>query len=411
MVEQIRKISVQNFKGLRDIEITIHPGQSMVEIAGENGQGKSSVLDAIETGFRGAKSAPEKALRIGSDEGHIIIETESFRLTRKIDENGIKSLKVERLDTNAPVGKPQSFLDEFYGEFSLDPIRFKNLSKKNQAETLVSLMNNESRDALLSIDIDLKNTEEERLALSRDLKRVGIPPRVEKAEPVDLSELLKQQQEAIEFNAVQDRRERILNTAKQNIVNIEDKIEDLKKKLRELMTTLEAEKSAREQYPTHETKIDISEISTKISGTSERNAQAVKYQNYLNRIAEREEIERKHKKAEAKIRELREDRIALFESAKLPINGAMVTEDGIFVRGKPFGDLCTKEQILGSAVIAMALSPKLRVLLIREGSLLDKTSWEALENLVNTRGYQIWSETVGDGHGEAIILSEGRIAE
>ena len=83
MAEKIRKIVVQNFKGIREVELTC-AGKSMIEIAGENGQGKSSLLDAIETAFCGASVAPEKPLRIGSEEGQILLETDTLRITRKL---------------------------------------------------------------------------------------------------------------------------------------------------------------------------------------------------------------------------------------------------------------------------------------------------------------------------------------
>ena len=56
------------------------------------------------------------------------------------------------------------------------------------------------------------------------------------------------------------------------------------------------------------------------------------------------------------------------------------------------------------------LEPDLRVLLIREGSLLDKDSMKALEEDAREHGFVVLIERVGDGDKHGIVIEDGEIA-
>jgi hypothetical protein len=42
-----------------------------------------------------------------------------------------------------------------------------------------------------------------------------------------------------------------------------------------------------------------------------------------------------------------------------------------------------------------------------DGSLLDKKSFEELKQIAVETDYQLWVETVGEGHGDSIEITEG----
>ena len=73
-------------------------------------------------------------------------------------------------------------------------------------------------------------------------------------------------------------------------------------------------------------------------------------------------------------------------------------------------DQCAKsEQIRVGLAIAMALNPTVRVILLRDGSLLDPPTRAAIEAAVREAGYQLWMELVGEGDAESIVLEDGGI--
>ena len=63
-----------------------------------------------------------------------------------------------------------------------------------------------------------------------------------------------------------------------------------------------------------------------------------------------------------------------------------------------------------SAAIAMAADPKIRVMLVRDGSLLDQRSMGILAEMIAENDYQLWIELLEDGGKTGIILEDGAIA-
>ena len=59
--------------------------------------------------------------------------------------------------------------------------------------------------------------------------------------------------------------------------------------------------------------------------------------------------------------------------------------------------------------MGLALNPTLRVLLIRDGSLLDDDSMRLIAEMAAKADAQVWLERVGEGDKSAIIIEDGQI--
>ncbi len=57
----------------------------------------------------------------------------------------------------------------------------------------------------------------------------------------------------------------------------------------------------------------------------------------------------------------------------------------------------------------MAANPKLRVMIVKDGSLLDPTGIAILRDIAKGGDFQIWGEFVGDGDGTGIIMEAGKV--
>jgi len=64
-----------------------------------------------------------------------------------------------------------------------------------------------------------------------------------------------------------------------------------------------------------------------------------------------------------------------------------------------------------SAAIGMALNPRLKVMRIQDGSLLDGENLETLAEMARAKGFQIWIERVGGGDPGAIVIEDGSVQE
>ena len=63
-----------------------------------------------------------------------------------------------------------------------------------------------------------------------------------------------------------------------------------------------------------------------------------------------------------------------------------------------------------SIAVAGAMNPKLRVIRVRDGSLLDDDSMAALTRYAEEHELQIWLETVQSDRETAVVIENGMVA-
>ena len=97
----------------------------------------------------------------------------------------------------------------------------------------------------------------------------------------------------------------------------------------------------------------------------------------------------------------------LVEAAGLPVPGLGFTEDGVTFKGFPFDQASGAEQLRVSVAIAMAANPTLRVLRIKDGSLLDPSSLEIVADMLREHDYQLWIERVDVSGKVGIVMQDG----
>ena len=78
----------------------------------------------------------------------------------------------------------------------------------------------------------------------------------------------------------------------------------------------------------------------------------------------------------------------------------------------PFSQASSSEQLRVSVAIGLALNPKLKVLLIRSGNLLDDDSLKAVAAQAEAAEAQVWVEWVtANAEGVSVMIEDGRVAE
>jgi hypothetical protein len=110
-----------------------------------------------------------------------------------------------------------------------------------------------------------------------------------------------------------------------------------------------------------------------------------------------------------------EEKLRAIGAARFPIEGLGIDGDVVTYRGVPFAQASQAQRVLVGFAIGAALNPTLRVILIREGALLDDESLAAILAAAAARGFQVWVETVGQrdtGAPESVgvILEDGRLS-
>ena len=107
--------------------------------------------------------------------------------------------------------------------------------------------------------------------------------------------------------------------------------------------------------------------------------------------------------------EIDEDKAKQLAEAPMPVEGLSFDESQVLFRGVPFSQASSAEQLRVSVAMAAAGNPDLRIMLIRDGSLLDPDSLKLISEFATDQDYQIWIERVGEGEECQVIIEDGQV--
>ena len=392
------ELRCDNFKKLKAVAVKIDG--TVFKISGKNEAGKSSLLDAVAAAIGGKDAFPKEPVRKGEDKAEIFLDFGGLKLTRKIwnkEDGGIgHSLILEYADGKRP-RQPQDILDTLRGSaIADDPIAFARLRPRERYDLLKKLVPNFDFDDMAAKRKELCDT---RTTIGRDYERakgaaasIQVPPDAPLT-PVDVSDLGRQLQEAIAFNAQIDARAARREGFADELEAMRDRADSLAAELKALNTdiaTREMQIKVAEKLPA---KVDIDGLQQKIATAETVNAGARKRAEKLAREGEAKTLGERYDALTASLKALDEAKVTAIENAKLPVPelGFGDNED-ILLDGLPFDQASTARKIRVSTALLMALKPELRVLLIREGSLLDDDARAALEADAEKHGFVVLME-------------------
>jgi hypothetical protein len=81
------------------------------------------------------------------------------------------------------------------------------------------------------------------------------------------------------------------------------------------------------------------------------------------------------------------------------------------LNGVPFDQASDAEQLRASVAIAMSAKPKLRVIRVRDGSLLDENGMKLLADMADEFDCQVWCEYVGTDSPTGFVLEDGHLKD
>jgi hypothetical protein len=425
---KIIELQAENVKRLRAVTIT--PEGNIVEISGRNGQGKTSVLDAIWWAVSGTTHIQAVPIRKGENEARIRLDLgdlKVLRTFRRREEGGhTTSLVVESAD-GARYQSPQKMLDSLLSALSFDPLAFTRMDGKAQLETLKRFVPGVDFAAIekaSKADFD-RRTEVNRTIRTLRAQAVSIEvPAGTPAERIDDAALVAEMQQAGEFNTELERRRSRREQAEQDLRTAEEtarKDRDRAAELRVAASKMDEQAEGQEQHaatlraklaeaPVLPDPIDTLDLRQRIADAGRTNT-AVAQREQRDRIEAQVQAAETEAAALTKAMEKRatEKREAIAK-AHLPVPGIGFGEDEILLNEVPFDQASSAEQLRTSVAIAIAANPKLRVIRIQDGSLLDEDAMRILAEMAQAADYQVWIEVVQSGRSAAIIIEDGAVA-
>ena len=425
---KIIELRAENIKRLSAVQIT--PDGHLVQVTGRNGQGKTSVLDSIWWALAGTRSHQHKPIRDGATEARIELDLGEIVVKRQFRQDAAGAtttqLVVESAE-GARFASPQRMLDSLLGGLSFDPLAFSRAAPREQWETL---------SGFAGVDLEAFEREnqrdyDERRQANREAKEqraagaaIDVPADAPDS-PIVVRQIAEELREAQAENDRQEAEARNQQRRLEAINQDRDRLKRSLEQLDELKRTVVRQKAdcaafskeidetllEIESEPAIPDRVDTSAITARLEDADRLN------EAYRLR-ARSEELAATAKLAEAKSAKLTssmtsraqavQDAIA---AADMPVNGLTLEGGAVQLDGVPLEQASDAEQLQLSCAIAMRQNAKLRVLRIRDGSLLDEDNLELLRWMADKHDFQIWIERVDTTGAVGFVIEDGMNAD
>jgi len=477
---KIIELTAENVKKLKVVDIT--PTGNIVEITGDNGAGKSSVLDSIYYALAGTTGIPSQPIRNGTSKATIKLDMGEIVVTRRFTQAGT-TLTVESAD-GSRFPTPQKMLDQLVGSLTFDPLAFSRMAvnpegRRKQLEELRKLVK-------LSVDVDaldLANRRDfdERTNVNRQIanlksraEAIQVAPDTP-AQEIDVSALISKLEDAGKVNATvasakarkqsledsianakrqadslseasvselqraelaaknkRDRGQeliasanaeakRLIERAKAEATRLEAEAETLisegkaksERISREAEQCEEAGECARQELAEWSCPdaVDTALVKAEIQTARSKNEQVARRKQKADIVSELKTYEKEEQEITRRMQNRSDEKQSAIASAQMPIPGLSFGDGEVLFNGIPLAQASSSEKLKISTAIAMAANPKLRIIRIQDGSLLDTANMKALEEMANTSDFQIWIERVQQAGKVAVVMEDGQVKQ
>ena len=417
---KIETIAINGFKKLQ--QFSIDPAGKSVEIKGKNGQGKSSIIDAIWCTLTG-KNVPGVPINKDSVSAKIVVGLDSGHTARlSFSARGGRTLVVEGPD-GEPVKAPAAFLENLIGKISFDPFEFVAQPPAKQKAFLQQLLgldftDIEGRKALALAE--KKEIEQDAKSFERDAEALVD---AKKTDRVDVADLVQKQNERAEVVRQGQSAASDLATAERDAVDATESVQSIEGQiaaLNERLTDAKLRKEAADAAVVRRAELErlrelvktLADNSDAIRTAGEVNRQADAWDRRVELVAKSKAIAGDIDTVKAKIESIESERSEMLLNAKFPVEGLSFSVDGVLFNGLPFdsGNQCQSDILRVGVAIAVAQDPALKIVRIKDGSLLDGDAKAQLLAMLAEHGFQAFIETVADCGLIALTIEETEAA-
>lgn len=399
---RITSLELENIKRIKAVRIS--PTETgLTVIGGRNGQGKTSVLDAIMWILGGERYRPSEPKREGSVTplyGKITLSN-GLIVERKGKNSDLKVID--------PSGNRagQQLLNEFISQFALDLPKFMNGNNKEKADILLQVIG--VGDKLYELDQQEKELYNQRRTIGQiaDQKKkyaaeLPVYPDVP-AEPISATELIKEQQEILAINGENQRKRQRLAKLQSEADTLRGQIEELLAKQAKIHSDLEiAQMDAKDLQDQSTAEIeksiaDIEEINRKVRMNLDKEKAETEAQEYTNKYEAHTE----------RIEAVRKERANLLDGANLPLEGLSVEDGELTYKGFKWDNLSGADQMKVGVAIVRKLNPKCGFVLLDKLEQMDLDTLQEFSAWLKQEGLQVIATRVSTGDECSIIIEDG----
>lgn len=399
---KISTLELENVKRIKAVSLA--PAESgLTVIGGDNGQGKTSVLDAIAWALGGEKFKPSNPQREGSViPPHLRVTLSNGLVVERKGESG--SLKV-----TDPEGRKggQQLLNEFVEQLALNLPKFMDATPKAKAETLLKIIG--VGDKLRALDMQIEQrynqrTEIGRIAQQKHKYADELPVHADApAEEISISELIRRQQAILAKNGENQRLRHNHEICEQELSRAQQAYElaaEVLAKARQDAKT--ARKSAEDLQDQSTAEIEQSIADIDIINRKVR-------ENASRERAEQDaaELDAQYAEITETIENLREERTNLLKNADLPLAGLSVEDGELVYNGAKWDCMSGAEQLKIATAIVRKLNPECGFVLMDKLEQMDAKTLAEFGNWLEQEGLQVIATRVSTGDECSIIIEDG----
>lgn len=399
----VQKIKIKQFKKLTDINADINGNHIL--LVGDNGVGKSSLIQFLEIALGKQTNVPPNAI----GEGEVIFDKDGNEIKCKVTfKDGKPILKISGKGIN--IDNNKGAIASLFGGVDFDIDEFAELSKtkagqKKQIEIFKSFLSPEFVNGLVAFENDVKNAYDERTEINKDINKLkgliassnlsNLPDfELMKIKEVDIKGLTDKINKANKINNDIERIEQGLKERTNKLNSLEIEISNLKKDIENATNWL-----------SKNSKVNVLELEQELSGISEQNAKYLEAQKLLNSYKEIETLTNEAGELTAKIESSKEAINNAIREMETPVKGLTFDNETLIYNGLPVNPdtLSTSEIIELGIRMKMAENPDLGILFIQRGESIGAERLKLIKELADNEGWQIIMEQVQRGQKELTI--------
>lgn len=400
---KINSLELENIKRIK--AVTLQPAENgLTVIGGRNGQGKTSVLDAIAWALGGDKFKPSKPARDGSViPPHLKIELSNGLIVERSGD----SSRLKVIDPNGKKGG-QQLLNEFIEILALDLPKFMSANNKEKAQTLLKIIG--VGDELYRLENEEQRLYNQRLEVGRiaDQKEkyarelpcyTGVPDEI-----MSVSELIRIQQDILAQNGENQRKRENLAKIEREYAAAKEELERARQRVDKLEKDLDiARKTAEDLHDASTAQIEesiamIEENNNKIRANMERE----------KAFSEASEIRAQYNELTEKINDIRKACQDLLNGAEMPLPGLSVDGGELIYNGMKWDCMSSAEQLKAATAIVRKLNPECGFVLLDKLEQMDSDTLREFGEWLEAEGLQVIATRVSTGGECSIIIEDGQ---
>lgn len=399
----IESLEISNFQRISAVKI--EPTNNVIALFGKNANGKTSILDAVETGFCKINArVTKRPIKEGKGRADIRIKlTDGTLVHQKFTPSG------PTLAATGPDGTKlgQKDLDAAISSLGVDASAFINAGEKKQLETLLSIVDLPFVPA--ELDAQRKSVEAERLGIGQQGKAIGdvtVDPNLP-TEETSASEIITKIRAAEDAKRELSAAESTVKMAADNVTAIREQIRQLTADLSGWETALSERTEALKEMPQP---ADTTALEMQLSTVEEANA-AIRANNTARAQSKRQDdLRASYEALTDQIKAIDKTKADGLAKAVMPIEGLDFDSEGVLYQDVPFSRASGAEQVIVSLAMLIATDPEVRVAVIRNGNVLDASSLRIVQDMCEATNFQVFIEFVSDSEDHEFVIIDGELA-